>query len=435
MTGRAAVEISADRGRGATTDLAQPWLLLGRLLVVLLALSQVVLFVIGIPYRYRALTTVCPEVEGCGPIYLTPLEAAAMPDWLTLDAYAVYHIALEIPLAVVALSVMALIFARLSHTRMGLVTALALTGFAFPGEVIPALATAVPLVTVLNQLVIGIGIVVLLLFIYLFPNGRIEQAWVRRLLPLLVGVVGVVSVLPLPFLMGIPWFPPIFLPIFFGSLLLPIVLQIVRYRVYATPAERQQVKWVLLGLAGLFLAFVIWFSIEPVTSPVPNGAPRLAWYLVGNALAIGASGLLPVTIAYSILRRRLWDLDVVINRALVYGSLTLTLAGIYLGTVVLVQQVLLRGRESPLVVAGSTLLIAALFSPLRRRIQRAIDRRFYRQKVDGQRALAEFAATARSQVDLDALTHELLRVVGDSVQPSHMGVWLRAERASREERR
>lgn len=416
--------------RGAVV-LPRAWCVLGRASIVLLAAVQVALFAVGVPYRFQALTTVCPEVAGCGPIYLSPAEAAAMPPWLSLEAYAAFHVVLEIPLAVVALTVLAVLLLRLSHTRMGLVTALALAWFAFPGEVIPALADAVPTVRAVNQVLIAIGFFPLLSFLYLFPNDSIEQRWVRRLLPVMFASVLIVSLVPTPMLLDLPWAAPIFMVVLFGNLLLPLGLQIVRYRVHATPVERQQVKWALLGLVGLVVAFGIWFTIEPATTPVPNGAPRLAWYVLGNALAIGAWSLLPITLGFSVMRRRLWDLDAVVNRALVYGALTVTLAAVYLSTVIVLQRWALGGRDAPLVVAVSTLLIAALFAPLRRRLQRVIDRRFYREKVDRRRALAAFATTARREVDSDALRNELLAVVADTLQPSTLGLWLRPDPGER----
>jgi hypothetical protein len=132
-------------------------------------------------------------------------------------------------------------------------------------------------------------------------------------------------------------------------------------------------------------------------------------------------------VALAILRYRLYDIDIIINRALVYGLLTALLAVLYFASVLILQQIFQQaaGQESPLAVVASTLLIAAAFSPLRRRVQGFIDRRFYRSKYDAAETLAQFAGTVRSEVDLDALSYALLRAVARSMRPREISLWLR----------
>jgi hypothetical protein len=176
--------------------------------------------------------------------------------------------------------------------------------------------------------------------------------------------------------------------------------------------QRQQIKWLALAGAVAAVTFVVAFvGYDLWTAPVADGAIML------TVLA------LPVAAGIAILRYRLYDIDLVINRTLVYGALTATLAAAYVGTVLLLQLVLSPGSD--LAIAGSTLAVAALFRPARRRIQSAVDRRFYRRRYDAQRTLEDFAARLRDQVELNALNAELGAVVQETLQPAHVSLWLR----------
>ncbi|HYN88824.1 MAG TPA: hypothetical protein VER55_09850, partial [Ardenticatenaceae bacterium] len=179
----------------------------------------------------------------------------------------------------------------------------------------------------------------------------------------------------------------------------------------STGVERQQLKWFVYAV-GLFV----------LVSPGAALNSRLPQVLV----IIAVLGI-PAAVGSAILRYRLYDIDVLINRTLVYTMLTGALSMVYFGSVVLLQALfrLLSGPGDDLAIIISTLGIAALFQPLRRRIQAAIDQRFYRRKYDAEQVLSSFAALARDEVDLDRLTAALLAVIEETVQPAHVSVWLR----------
>jgi hypothetical protein len=189
-----------------------------------------------------------------------------------------------------------------------------------------------------------------------------------------------------------------------------VASMIVRFR-RSHGAERQQLKWFTTAAALLLLGFVLSFSLAGVIGE------DASWAFI----ALGLLGV-DLAVAMAILRHRLYDIDVVINRALVYGALTATLGATYLALVLLIG--LAVGR-SGFAVAVSTLAVAALFGPARARIQGAVDRRFYRRKYDAQRTLEAFAARLRDEVALDALDAELRGVISSTMQPAHVTLWLR----------
>ena len=187
--------------------------------------------------------------------------------------------------------------------------------------------------------------------------------------------------------------------------------------------QRQQTKWFVYASAiGIFLA-VLSTGLPGV---VPTDSP---YQLLFSITALLSLAIIPFAVGIAILRYRLWDIDIIINRTLVYGSLTALLALVYVGLVIglgaLVRLFTGQVSQSPVVIVASTLAIAALFQPLRRRIQTIIDRRFYRRKYDAAQIVETFSATLRNEVDLNQLREHLITVVQDTMQPAHVSLWLR----------
>jgi hypothetical protein len=210
----------------------------------------------------------------------------------------------------------------------------------------------------------------------------------------------------------------------------PLVFaQIYRFRRVSSAIERQQTKWVVFGSAlglGTFVALLVVGNVV-LMHRVRDSEPG---QLIANTVLTILLWCVPLSIGVAILRSRLWDIDVLINRALVYGSLTVALAALYLGVVVGLQALAtaLTGQPQPqpqpLVIVATTLLIAALVQPLRRALQHGIDRRFYRHKYDAARTLARFGATLRTETDLDQLSEHLVGVVDETMRPAHVALWL-----------
>jgi hypothetical protein len=256
--------------------------------------------------------------------------------------------------------------------------------------------------------------------------GWLEGVWLGAITILAAfgpGEAGTPNPLALPGLRHIPMEPFLLFGIF--VLAIGVVAQIMRFR-NGTSAERQQLKWLLYPTA-LFTGVTILDAIAPAI-----GLAQVPGYVKTYDIIIGIIFLLfPLAIGIAILRYRLFDIDVIIRKTLVYAALTATLALVFLGGVALLQQVVgrLTGTEnSPVVIVISTLLIAALFSPLRRRIQDFIDRRFYRRRYNAEQALEEFAATARNETDLEALTGKLVEVINETMQPERVSLWLKSQR-------
>ena len=421
------------------TRLHGRWMLIARVGWVALTLLVLTLNAIAIPQADALLQAVCKPgalcINGWTPAEVSQLQQSGLsPGFL-----AAYQVGWGVGTTLIYTALAALIFWRRSADRMALFCAYMLVlfgGATYTGLLDFGLRTVTP---AWYWLVGGLELlaqVCVPTFFLLFPSGRFVPRWTQW------GV--------LVFVLYFVWY--IFRPtaylgqlsgviaLVFAALILGLVgLQVYRYRRVSTFRERQQTKWVVFGLAvalGGFALFLIlgtlFFPSDPLSSP--GAGP-----LIPTTLTDGLLLLIPISITFAILRSRLYDIDVIINRTLVYGSLTALLALAYFGLVIglgsLVRSFTGQVSQSPVVIVASTLAIAALFQPLRHRLQKIVDRRFYRSKYDAAKTMEAFSATLRNEVDLGQLREHLLAVVQETMQPAHVSLWLRSPGRHNEEPR
>jgi len=393
-----------------------------------LSLLVVALFVASLPARYYELLHPAQE----------SVRVALAHMGLSAELYAAYNIAFEVAAAVGFFAVALLIFLRRSDDWMASFVSLTLVTFgaALPGTTY-ALVSGQPIWDIPFGFLQGIGWLFLLIFSYLFPDGRFVPSWTRPLAALWAVWVfgffwfGHTLVAPhawlfvLSFLTWVGWFGT-------GAL-----AQLYRYAFVADPAQRQQTKWVMLGFLGAIcgVLVVVVPGIFPLALHLPF-EPGLGYQLAATAAVSLTALLIPASIGIAILRHRLYDIDLLINRALVYSTLTAILATLFFGVVIglqaLVGTVNSGSSHSPVIIAASTLGTVALFTPLRRRIQIIIDRRFYRRKYDATKTVEAFSVTLRTETNLAQLTEQLVAVVHATIQPSHVSLWLRPPRQAEE---
>jgi hypothetical protein len=307
---------------------------------------------------------------------------------------------------------------------------------AAPGSLLPSGEAAAWLTSWLWVPQLGCVVFVVLLF----PDGRLPSrtwrwfAWLSVLSVLIGAVLGAVSPGPIIALgsihnpLGIEGLPNAYKPLQMLMIVLVVIAAgslLIRWIYASRGVERQQIKWFSYAAALLASGAMLQYAISE-----PLGHVLLGW--VGRTLVLAGIAGIPISMGIAITRYRLYEIDLVINRTLVYGPLTATLVALYFGAVVLLQRlfVALTGERSTLAVVASTLLIAALFAPLRGRIQAFIDRRFYRNRYDAAKVLEDFGFRLRDQTDLDVLSGDLVGVASRTVQPTHVSLWLRPDPAS-----
>jgi hypothetical protein len=421
--------VTESRERHNYARVSRRWLVLTRCVWLALVILTLAIFFASLPVYLAQLQTPCAPTA-CQYQQLTHAQAETLQGiGLSLGDYAALTVGLQLVTTVVCLVVSTLMIWRRPDDRMAVLVALLLvtTGAATVTATPPAASPwLLP-----EQCVTFLTSAFFVLVFLLFPSGRFVPHWMRWTLVVFLAVQVPFSFFPnAPFMRKTSFFQLDWL-VFLGQLATVAVVQLYRYRRVSSPLQRQQTKWVVFGLA-VPTAVIVLVDVLALLFPVAvehNALAVLAYNEVGFLLSL----FLPLSFGFAMLRSRLWDIDVLINRTLVYGTLTVLLTGVYIGLIIGLSA-LLRGiinQGSGLAIVISTLAAFFLFQPLRRRIQRSIDRRFYRRKYDAAKIVAAFGSTLRQEVDLDQLREQLVAVVQETMQPSHVSLWLRPPEPSR----
>jgi hypothetical protein len=389
------------------------------------------LFLASIPAHYDA-------IVGFSDSEMKPaaVRASLEASGISVQFYALCLLSISLVSTVVWVAVAGVIFSRRADNWIALFASLSLMTFgtlSLPPS-LPALADQFSSVWLPIHLLALIGTVALYIFYLLFPNGRFVPRWARWAAVLFATHEVFYWLFPRSIFNIARSFPFLDFAVLTTFACIAIGSQMYRYRYVSSAAERQQTKWVVFGLVSAGLGAIA-FELSIPGSPLGQFGPLLALAL--EAGLFGSLLLIPLSIGVAIVHDRLWDIDIVIRRTLVYGILTASLALVYFGGVAVAQAVFhaFTGQEQQpqLAIVVSTLVIAALFNPLRGRIKSFIDKRFYRSKYDARKTLEAFSATLNQETDLDALSDDLLTVVRGTMQPTHVSLWLRPETDAKDE--
>ncbi len=411
-----------------STDIPNQWLILARSAWLAMSALAVGLFVAGVPAEYSQLqlgcpTPACASSGGVAPVGLPLLENLGHSP----KFFAAYGIALELVFALVFVGVAALIFWRKSSDRQALFVALALLLFGTATQPY-ALHALVAAHSPLRPLVDGLhflGSASFSLFLFIFPDGRFVPRWTRW-----------VAMAWIAWLFPRYWFPEwppsglalLNLVVWMSALGSAVYSQVYRFRKVSNRVQRQQTKWVVFGIATGLAVFLTVNIVVSATVPVPTSAGELTTLMVGAALMSGALLLIPLSIGIAMLRHQLFDVDVLINRTLVYGALTASVIGLYV-LVVGYLGVLFRTGGNLAISLLATGLAALLFQPLHNRLQRAVNRLMYGDRDDPYAVLSRLGQRLEATFAPETVLPTIVQTVKESLKLPYAAIALRQDDA------
>ena len=422
-------------GDAWSTLLRHRWLILARTGWLILGALAVGLFAAGIPAEFAQLQLGCPTQScassgGMAPVELTLLENLGF----SIDFFAAYGIALEIIFASVYIVVAALTFWRKSSDRLARFVSLALLlfGTSTQSYAMEALVQAHP---VWGPLVDGLhflGSASFSLFLFIFPDGRFVPRRSRW-----VALIWIAWLLPRYWFPDWPpsdsgtWLAWANVFVWLGAFGTAIYSQAYRYRHVSNTVRQQQTKWVVFGITMGLSLFIIVNIVVSSTVPVPTSASDITTLMVGAALMNGALLLIPLSVGIAVLRYRLFDIDIIINRTLVYGALTVSVVGIYV-LVVGYLSMLFRaagGQANLVITTLATGLVALLFQPLRNRLQRGINRLMYGERDDPYAVLSRLGQQLQATLAPEAVLSTIVETVKESLKLPYAAITLKQDDA------
>lgn len=406
------------------------WLLLARALSGFVILASLGLFLIALPERAAWLERLAAEAR-------VMFLGAKMQFPGAIDRYLSIFpaLALVVECGVMLLYCLnaALIYSRRADDWLALITAAGLASFAL--HITPTLHTWMgddPTNILIGTLAKGVGLGLAFLFLYLFPGGYYSPGWMRLFFLVWIAWVALWLVNPDsvfsfrdPYTIDVKGFT--LLMLWWG---IGIFSQIYRFVYVSGPVERQQTKYVTFGATIVVIGYSAYVPLREAMARLPDPAlAQMVFQMIAPYVFLIMVGAIPLTITFSILRYRLWDIDLLIRRTLIYSTLSATLVVIYVLLVISLQAVVsgwMQGLPN-YALAGTTLAVVAMINPLRRRIQVGIDRRFYRRKYDAEKLVMSFGASLRDEVEIDRLAFRLLDAAEETLQPARVELWLLAE--------
>src|SRR5579885_2224104 len=419
--------VSSGQSRTALSPLVGPWLLLARVVWWAVTLLVAVLFVAALPASFASLQTLCLS---CNGPQLTPELARQLSALgLSLPLYAASFLALNSVFFAAYLVMACVLFWRRADDRIAFIGSLFLVSFggaAFAGT-LDALASLNPAWQLLISLARFLGIAFFILFSYLFPDGRFVPSWTRFL-----ALVGLLVQVPDTFFPGSPLsfshLPRLLtFVLFLSSLVGPVVVQVYRYRRVSNAVQRQQTKWVIFGLTVAIGGFLSLLLLTATVSPAGNN-PVLAQLIVVSASYLFLL-VIPLSLGIAVLRYRLWNIDIIIKRTLVYSILTACVVGIYVLVVGSLGAVFHTG-STLLISLGVTGLVAMLFQPLREWLQRGVNRLLYGQRDEPYRVISRLGQRLETTFTPDAVLSTIVETVALALKLPYAAILFQHDQTS-----